>query len=39
MAALMLSINNNIKIESIEMTPLQYAIHLMKTCVTNMPLT
>jgi hypothetical protein len=33
----MLSLNDNIKVQFIEMTPLQYAMYLMKSCFTNRP--
>lgn len=35
----MLSINDSVKISSIEMTPLDYAIYLLKSCLTNRPYT
>lgn len=34
----MLSINDNIKIKSIEMTPLDYSMYLLKCCLSNRPL-
>lgn len=38
LVALMLSIDDNMRMQSIEMTPLEYGMHVMKTCFTNRPL-
>lgn len=37
LAGIFLSINDNMKISSIEMTPLEYAMHILKSCYTNRP--
>lgn len=38
LVALMLSIDDNMRMQSIEMTPLEYGMHVLKTCFTNRPL-
>ena len=38
LASLMLSINNDMPIKEIEMTPIQFAMYILQTCLTNRPL-